>query len=119
MPYHILIVEDDDSLRKLYSLYLERGQFEHTEVSSAQEALELLPDIHFDVLMVDVNLGNDINGLQFIEIVRHDKQYDDIKIVILTSFPDRFDIADLLRINLSLNKPVSYNQLINALRQLF
>lgn len=117
MPYHVLVVEDDSALLELYSLYLERGQFSCTAVSSAQEALDVLKTLAVDILMTDVNLGEEVDGLELIRTVRRNEQYDHIKIATLTSFPERYDTANPL-INLSLNKPVNYQKLMSALHQL-
>ena len=116
MSYHILIVEDDPALRQLYSLYLERGQFEYTAVSSAEEALDALSKLSIDLMMTDVNLGEEINGLELINIVRRNKTYNHLKIVTLTSFPEQYDVNNANHINLSLNKPVNYVQMMTSLR---
>lgn len=118
MQYHVMIVEDDFALRQLYSLYLERGKFKHTAVASAQKALDAMETMSIDVLLVDVNLGEEVDGLDLIKAVRDNKDYDDVKIVTLTSFPERYDINDPARIDLSLNKPVDYAKLMNSLHSL-
>ena len=118
MSYHVLIVEDDSALRQLYCLYLERGQYKYTAVASTQEVLDALSILAIDVLIADVNLGEEINGLELINIIRGNAAYDHIKIVTLTSFPERYDMNDTLRINLSLNKPVDYKKLLDALHNL-
>lgn len=118
MPYHVLIVEDDASLRQLYGLYLERGQFHHSVASSVQEALDILTTEAIDVILVDINLGDDMDGFDLIDIVRSQEQYDKIIIVILTSFPDRFEIPEGTRVDLALNKPVNYNRLMSSIRGL-
>ena len=118
MPYHVLIVEDDDSLRQLYDLYLARGRYDRTAVSSASAALKILSEVEIDVMLVDVNLGDVVSGLQLIEEVRRDNRYDHIKVVTLTSFPERYDLTYPDRIDMYLNKPVSYEELISSLNKL-
>ena len=118
MSYHVLIVEDDFPLRQLYCLYLERGHYKYTAVASAYEALDVLEMLAIDLMIVDVNLGEEINGLELINMVRNNHANDHIKIVTLTSFPERYDINDPKRINLSLNKPVDYKRLIDSLHDL-
>jgi len=118
MSYHVLIVEDDSALRQLYCLYLARGQYEYTAVASAQEALDALSMLAIDVIIADVNLGEEINGLELIDMIRRNEAYNHIKIITLTSFPERYDINDPIRINLSLNKPVDYKRLMESLHRL-
>ncbi len=71
-----------------------------------------------DVIIADVNLGEEINGLELIDMIRRNEAYDHIKIITLTSFPERYDINDPIRINLSLNKPVDYKRLMESLHRL-
>jgi CheY-like chemotaxis protein len=118
MSYHILIVEDDPALRQLYGLYLERGQFKHTAVSSVEAALDTLSKLPIDLMMTDVNLGEEIDGLGLINIIRDNEAYNHLKIVILTSFPEHYDVDNADYIHLSLNKPINYSKLMTSLHKI-
>lgn len=115
MRYHVLIIEDDGPLRELYSLYLKRGNVSSSTSSTAEQALKILATEGVDAVLVDVNLGRGMDGLQFIEVMQKNPDYDHVKVVILTSFPEPFELNDSLRIDLSLNKPVNYASLMKAL----
>ena len=118
MRFHALIIEDDNALRELYALYLQRGGMDTTTVASAQRALDVLESQSIDLVLVDVNLADDMSGLDFIRIVQDIPEYDPIKIVILTSFPEPYDATISRRIDLSLNKPVDYTHLMAALNSI-
>lgn len=118
MRFNALIIEDDDALRQLYEIYLTRGQIHATSVVSASKALDALKVQPFDLILVDVNLGGDMNGLDLIQLVQNDPDYEHVKIVTLTSFPEPYEISRQLRIDLSLKKPINYESLMAELDQL-
>lgn len=111
MRYRALIVEDNISLRELYGLYLERADFDHLKAASAKEAIHILQDHSVDLLLVDVNLGGSLSGLDLIEIVQGNPDYDHIKIMVITSFPKPYEDERSLRIDLLLNKPISFREM--------
>jgi len=115
MRYHVLIIEDDSSLRELYTLYLKRGNIRSSASATAEQAFQVLAEEDIDVVLVDVNLGDGMDGLEFIKLLQNNPDYDHIKVVVLTSFPEPFDRIESLRIDLALNKPVNYARLIKAL----
>ncbi len=118
MRPHILIVEDDLSLSELYGMYLERGQFGYTITNFVDDALQVLSTRSVDAMLVDVNLNEDASGLDLIANIRRNPNYDKIKIITLTSFPERYDQTLQLGISLSLNKPIKYEELIAILKEL-
>lgn len=118
MRPHILIVEDDLSLSELYGMYLKRGQFDCTITNFVDDALEVLSTRSIDAMLVDVNLNENTSGLDLIANIRRNSNYDKIKIITLTSFPERYDQTLQLGISLSLNKPIKYEELIAILKEL-
>lgn len=52
--YHLLIVDDDERLRKLLSQFLKESGFEVSVAASAAEASELLSFFKFDLMVLDV-----------------------------------------------------------------
>ena len=54
---HILIVDDDDKIRKLLRLYLVENNFLISTASNAAEAEELLKFIVFDLIVLDIMLS--------------------------------------------------------------
>jgi len=116
MPHHILIVEDDSALRELYGIYLKRAQFTCTLVTNGHEALDVLQDVTIHLMLVDVNLGDAMSGIELIEQVRQ-KDYSAMpKIIVLTSFPERFDEDLKPKVSAFLNKPITYNDLLHAVQ---
>ena len=67
----ILLLEDEDIIRKQLTLLLERNNYEVVGASSVEEAIEFYPE-SFDVILADIRLpgrdGNQILDLSLIHI---------------------------------------------------
>jgi len=62
----ILIVEDSSTTRALIRAVIdELGDFETVEASTGFEALKVLPQQQYDLIITDINMP-DINGLELI-----------------------------------------------------
>ena len=116
MPQHILIVEDDEALRQLYGICLEREQYKCTLVGFASDALEILSDGDVDLMLTDVNLGETMSGLDLVQEIRQSTDFDTLKILVITSFPDRFQYTADLNISGILKKPINYKNLVQAVK---
>ena len=60
---HILLVEDDDSLRLTQAMYLEREGFQVTAVGSGAEALRQIAVDQYQAIVTDLRL-DEIDGLE-------------------------------------------------------
>ncbi len=67
--YRILIVEDEESIRKLIKLNLEIEGYEVVEASKGKEALKIFNEQRFDLAILDIMLP-EINGFQICEQIR-------------------------------------------------
>lgn len=85
MSENILIVEDSPTMRSFISSAIEGcGDYEIYESATGFEALKLLPQINFKIIVTDINMP-DINGLELISFVRKNQQYKDIPMVIIST----------------------------------
>ena len=81
----ILIVEDSATTRALIRAVIEElGEFETVEASSGFEALKMLPQQEYDLIITDINMP-DINGLELINFVRNNPRYNQIPIIIVST----------------------------------
>ncbi len=78
---HILIVDDDLSMRELLELMLKREGYRVTLAENGRKAIEEIKKTHFDLLLCDIRLG-DITGL---EVLREAKKKDSETVVIMIS----------------------------------
>jgi DNA-binding NarL/FixJ family response regulator len=90
----VVVVEDEDFLRSLIASYLRDSGFSVKTASSAREAVKVIQDSDPDALVLDIDLGSDISG---IDIARRFKVVENgIGVVFLTSISDdRFLDADI------------------------
>ena len=78
---HILVVDDDDGIRTLVKKYLNENNYLVTTASSAEDALEKIKIIKFDLIILDIMMPGK-NGLEFIE---ENQKKLDTPIILLTA----------------------------------
>ncbi|MGH4123355.1 MAG: response regulator transcription factor [Clostridium sp.] len=78
----ILIVEDEESIRKFIKISLKREKFQVFEAASAEEGIQKILQETPDVLILDVMLPG-MNGFELCEKLK--KQNENIGIIILTA----------------------------------
>ncbi len=86
---HLLVVEDEDSIRELVSTALRFKGYEVAAAASGREALAEARNATFDLLVLDVNLP-DVDGFEICRKLRADGNF--VPVVFLTA---RDDPADL------------------------
>jgi two-component system NtrC family response regulator len=81
--YPILIVEDDESQRRIIEYNLKTRGHRTTAVDSAEKALEVLGDNEFYLLISDIKLPG-MNGIELLQKARELKP--DLPVVFITAF---------------------------------
>ena len=61
---HILVVDDDDGIRELVKQYLNQNNFLVSTASSAEDALEKIQVVKFDLIILDIMMPGK-SGLEF------------------------------------------------------
>ena len=62
---HILIVDDDDGIRSLVKKYLNENKFLVTTATSAENAIDKINIIKFDLIILDIMMPGK-SGLEFL-----------------------------------------------------
>lgn len=88
----ILIVEDSATTRSLIRAIIEEmgDDFSTTEAATGFEALKLLPQEEFSLIITDINMP-DINGLELINFVKNNPRYNHIPLIIVTTEKSKED----------------------------
>ena len=81
MPYRILVVDDDTTLRDILCGFLKTQDFEAIPAASAEEGLALIEANNMDAVISDENMPG-MSGSEFLAIVR--QKYPDTIRIILT-----------------------------------
>ena len=80
--HHILLVDDDDSLLRLVTLRLESQGFKVSAASSANQALRLMYNTQFDLVLSDIRMPG-MDGIALFDEVMN--RYDDIPLILMTA----------------------------------
>jgi CheY-like chemotaxis protein len=106
---HILIVDDEESIRSLLRQELTEAGYLTSEASNGKEAIESIREHRPDLIILDVMMP-EINGFDVAAIIKNDPQTMDIPIIILSIVQDK---ARGFRIGVDryLTKPIDTAQL--------
>lgn len=82
--YKVLIVEDEDSIRNSYALFLKEQGFEVETANNGEEALEKAKTFEYDVMLLDIMLPK-VDGLDVLKQVKSNLNTKDRKVILLTA----------------------------------
>lgn len=88
----ILVVDDNKELRMLISLTLEFSQCELLEADSAVSGLEMLRTHQPDIILLDVMMPGEVDGLGLCRMIRDDESLKHIKIIMLSAKGQQKDV---------------------------
>ncbi len=88
---------------------------------SFEEALPLLDSIHFDFIVMDINLQGEYNGLDALRIIHKMPGYETIPIIAVTAYvlpgdKEKFIAAGF---NDFISKPIFHEKMIDSLEKIF
>ena len=113
MPTRVLVVEDDERLRSQFRLALMTAGFITSSASNAVEALSSIDRQPPDAVVLEISLPL-FSGVLVRQQLRARAHTRDIPVIVVTDSPNRFDS---LNVNCVLRKPVSPEQVVEALRE--
>ncbi len=86
----ILVVEDEQAIREMIVFHLSRAGFDTLEAEDCRNARQLLADEQPDLALIDWMLP-DISGLELTRMLKRDKDYEDLSIIMLTARAEERD----------------------------
>ncbi|MCX8117414.1 MAG: response regulator [Desulfobacterota bacterium] len=116
----ILVVDDDEVIRRLLRTYLTQSGYEVTEAEDGQKALERLGQERFDLLICDVMMPHK-DGWEVVREVRSRPELSELPIIMLTAKGDDSDMFKgyELGANYYMTKPFTKAQLLYGLKLMF
>jgi CheY-like chemotaxis protein len=81
----ILVVEDNEPLRQLVTLYLSSSGYEVFEAGDGLEALDRVSEVRPDLILMDLSLPK-MTGTEAILLLKQDPSTRDIPVVVETAF---------------------------------
>lgn len=81
----ILVVDDDEPLRTVLSTELSSEGYEVTTAADGSEAIDLVRDNNFDLVLLDIKMPN-VDGFEVLKFIKGGKP--NTKVIMLTGFAD-------------------------------
>jgi DNA-binding response OmpR family regulator len=91
---HILIIDDEASLRQTMARILQRAGYEVTTAANGKDGLALIAQHAFDLLYLDIRMP-DISGLELLKTIH--AQLPDLPVILFTAQPDLNSAVEALR----------------------
>lgn len=109
----VLVIEDHEEIRDLISYNLGKEGFETICFDNANEGLIHLESDEVDIILLDLMLPG-LKGMQFLQIVRNNKKYSGVPIIIISAKNAEKDVINGLETGADdyLTKPFSIKILI-------
>lgn len=114
---HILIIDDEATLRQTMARILVRAGFEVTTVASGKETLSIIKEHAFDLAYLDIRMP-DMNGLDVLKTIH--AEYPDMPVILFTAQPDLHSAVEALRLGATdyLMKPLKPETVIDRSRSI-
>jgi DNA-binding response OmpR family regulator len=91
----VLLIEDEESLRNLYTRILSTKNYTVVSASDGEDALSVLEKFRPDVIVLDIVMPN-YNGVEFLKILKNDSGLKSIPVVMLTALSEMRKITECL-----------------------
>ena len=107
---HILVIDDDEGIRSLVKKYLNENKFLVTTADNAENALEKIKIIKFDLIILDIMMP----GKSGLEFIKENKNKLETPIILLTAKGEAIERVEGLEIGADdyLPKPFEPRELI-------
>ena len=115
--HHVLVVDDSKAQRRMVALQLMRWGYLVTEAASGEEAMALVAQTNFDIILSDWMMPG-MSGLEFCSKFRALPREGYGYFILLTSKSEKTEVADGLENGADdfLVKPVNFDELRARLR---
>jgi len=120
MGKKVLIVDDEEIIRKFLRINLLKLGYEVKEAIDGVQALEQLGNDNYDLLICDILMPNK-NGWEVLKEVRSNPKTKDIPVIVLTAKNEDTDMFKgyELGTNYYMTKPFTKEQLLFGLKLMF
>ena len=111
-PHRVLVVDDDEAIRKLIAAILRRRSFTVDTVANGEEALRKLAEHRYSLMLLDLMMPK-VDGYTVIERVREQKI--DVEIVVVTAAgASQVNAIDRNLVRTVISKPFDVTQLVDV-----
>lgn len=116
----VLVVDDEQHVRKLVRMTLTRGGYDVVEAEDGEKGIAAVKSgdnpLMLDAIVCDIRMPN-VNGIEAIAYFR--EQFPSVPVIVLTAYPDSESARKLFKQGVAeyLIKPVETDKLIGAVRK--
>lgn len=112
----VLFLDDEENIRLMLGMYLQEQGFAVTTAGTVPEALKLITQQNFDVLIADLNVGFPGDGFTVVSAMR--RTQPDVVTFILTGYPAFETALEAIRLQVDdyITKPTDTDALIEKIR---
>ena len=112
---HVLIVDDDLSVRNTMQEYITNAGFSSLTAATAEEALELVEKKDFAVVITDIRLPG-LGGLELTKVI---KKKNGVDVIVVTGYSDDYSYEEAINTGASdfVIKPVRLEELLLRLKR--
>jgi DNA-binding response OmpR family regulator len=117
MGKRVLVIDDEEIIRKFLKIYLLKWGYEVKEASDGTEALEQLDHDDYDLLICDILMPNK-DGWEVLKGVRSNPKIKDTPVIILTAKNEDKDMfmGYEMGANYYMTKPFTKDQLLYGVK---
>ena len=114
-----LVVDDSITVRRVMERFLERNGLQVVTAKDGIDAIKIMADAKPDIILLDVEMPN-MNGYEFATHVRHNKEFSDVPIIMITSLVGDKHRARAIELGIDdyIGKPYQDDQLLDAICRL-
>jgi CheY-like chemotaxis protein len=120
MSKKVLIVDDEEVIRKLLRIHLVKWGYEVKEAVDGTQAIEQIGKDDFDLLICDILMPN-MDGWQVLKEVKSNPKTKDMPVIVLTAKNQDNDMFKGYDLGASyyMTKPFTKDQLLYGLKLMF
>ena len=120
MPSKVLIVDDDNGIRKLLGRFLEREGYTAIEAENGLEGVETAKKEQPDLIIMDVMMPQ-MDGLTAARLIKFYKPLSEVPIIFLTAkdADKEIELAEATRAEAYITKPFDVRQVIEVVKSIF
>jgi DNA-binding NtrC family response regulator len=111
MKFKILIIDDEDCIREVFSALLKEKKYEVEEAETGNQGIEKVRRFHPDIILLDMNLP-DISGMEVLSFVKESNI--PAEVIIITAYGTIKNAVEATRLGAYdyLQKPVDNEELL-------
>jgi len=113
-PSKILVVDDEERIRKSLSGLLQDNGYEVITAGSGPECLQIMSSQDFDLVILDIVMP-EMSGIQVLQWIK--EKYKDIEVIIITGYADKEKAVAAFRLGAYdfIEKPFDSREILNTI----